>query len=172
MMNRVKTALLLAGLTVLLILLGRVIGGAQGMVVAFVVAIVMNFGAYWFSDRIVLSMYRAQALTPEAAPELYQMVARVCERAGLPLPRLYVIPDPTPNAFATGRDPEHSAVAVNEGLLRVLDREEVEGVIAHELAHIKNRDTLISTIAATIAGAITMLANLAQFAAIFGGLGR
>src|ERR1043166_4492782 len=111
MMNWVKTALLLAGLTVLLILLGRAMGGDQGMVIAFVVAMVMNFGAYWFSDRIVLSMYHAQALTPQEAPELHRMVARLCERAGLPMPELYVIPDPTPNAFATGRDPQHSAVA-------------------------------------------------------------
>jgi heat shock protein HtpX len=171
-MNHVKTGLLLAGLTVLLVLLGRWIGGPQGMVIAFAVALIMNVGSYWFSDRIVLSMYRAQPVTPDEAPELYQMVGRLAERAGLPMPKLYVIPDPTPNAFATGRDPAHSAVAVNEGLLRLLDREEVEGVIAHELAHIRNRDTLISTIAATIAGAVTMIAHFAQYAAIFGGFGH
>jgi heat shock protein HtpX len=171
-MNHVKTGLLLAGLTVLLVLLGRWLGGAQGMVIAFAFAIVMNVGSYWFSDKIVLSMYHARPITPEQSPELYRMVSRLCERANLPMPKLYVIPDPTPNAFATGRDPRHSAVAVNEGLLRILDHEEVEGVIAHELAHIKNRDTLISTIAATIAGAITMLANMAQWAAMFGGMGR
>jgi heat shock protein HtpX len=171
-MNHVKTGLLLAGLTVLLVLLGRALGGAQGMLIAFVFAIVMNVGSYWFSDRIVLAMYRAQPVTPEQAPDLYRMVARLCERASLPMPTLYVIPDPTPNAFATGRDPQHAAVAVNEGLLRVLDMPEVEGVVAHELAHIKNRDTLISTVAATIAGAITMLAHMAQWAAMFGGMGR
>jgi heat shock protein HtpX len=168
-MNYVKTGLLLAGLTVLLVLLGRAIGGAQGMIIAFGFAMVMNFGSYWFSDKIVLSMYRAQPVTPEEAPEFYAMVQRLCERANLPLPKLYVIPDPSPNAFATGRDPNHSAVAVNQGLLDMLDRDEVEGVVAHELAHIKNRDTLISTIAATLAGAITMIAHFAQFAAIFGG---
>ena len=165
-MNHVKTGLLLAGLTVLLVWLGRAIGGAQGMVIAFVFALAMNVGSYWFSDKIVLSMYHAQPLTPEQSPDLYQLVARLCERANLPMPALYVIPDPTPNAFATGRDPEHAAVAVNEGLLRILDRDEVEGVIAHELAHVKNRDTLISTVAATVAGAITMLAHLAP---LFGG---
>jgi heat shock protein HtpX len=171
-MNHVKTGLLLAGLTVLLVLLGRWIGGAQGMIIAFAFAIIMNVGSYWFSDKIVLAMYKAQPITPDESPDLYRMVARLCERASLPMPQLYVIPDPTPNAFATGRDPKHSAVAVNQGLLSILDREEVEGVIAHELAHIKNRDTLISTIAATIAGAITMLAHMAQFAAMFGGHSR
>ena len=170
-MNHIKTAVLLAGLTALLVVMGRVLGGATGMMIAFGLALVMNVGAYWFSDRIVLSMYRAQPLTPADAPQFYQMVQRLCERAGLPMPALYVIPDPTPNAFATGRDPHHSAVAVNQGLLNVLDQAEVEGVVAHELAHIKNRDTLISTVAATIAGAVTMLANMAQFAAIFGGFG-
>ena len=170
-MNHVKTGLLLAALTVLLVLLGRLFGGANGMVIAFAFAMIMNVGSYWFSDRIVLSMYHAQPVTPEEAPDLYRMVARLVERANLPMPKLYVIPDPTPNAFATGRDPQHSAVAVNQGLLQMLDQDEVEGVIAHELAHIKNRDTLISTIAATIAGAITMIANMAQWAAIFGGFG-
>jgi len=168
-MNHLKTGLLLAGLTVLLVLIGRWLGGATGMLIAFGVALLLNAGSYWFSDRIVLSMYRAQPLTPEQSPEFYRMVQRLTERAGLPMPALYVIPDPTPNAFATGRDPHHAAVAVNEGLLRLLDSEEVEGVVAHELAHIKNRDTLISTIAATMAGAITMLAHMAQWAAMFGG---
>lgn len=170
-MNHIKTGLLLAGLTALLVVFGRLLGGMNGMVIAFAIALVMNAGAYWFSDRIVLSMYRAQPVTPEEAPELYRMVERLAKRAGLPMPQLYVIPDPTPNAFATGRDPKHSAVAVNEGLLRILAEPEVEGVVAHELAHIKNRDTLISTVAATIAGAVTMLAHMAQFAAIFGGMG-
>jgi heat shock protein HtpX len=170
-MNHLKTGLLLAGLTALLVGIGRWLGGTNGMVLAFVVALAMNAGAYWFSDKIVLAMYRARPVTPGEAPELYRMVQRLTERTGLPMPQLYVIPDPTPNAFATGRDPKHSAVAVNQGLLEMLDRSEVEGVIAHELAHIKNRDTLITTIAATIAGAITMLAQMAQFAAIFGGYG-
>jgi heat shock protein HtpX len=169
MLNQLKTGMLLAGLTVLLVLIGRWLGGNTGMFIAFGVALVMNVGSYWFSDKIVLSMYRAQPITPEQAPELFRMVQRLSERAGLPMPALYVIPDPTPNAFATGRDPQHSAVAVNEGLLRILDEPEVEGVVAHELAHIKNRDTLISTIAATMAGAITMLAQMAQWAAFLGG---
>ncbi|HEU4752278.1 MAG TPA: zinc metalloprotease HtpX [Armatimonadota bacterium] len=168
-MNTLKTGLLLAGLTIVLVLMGRWLGGTQGMVIAFVMAMVMNVGSYWFSDRIVLSMYHAQPVTPEEVPELYGIISRLTERAGLPMPRLYVVPDPTPNAFATGRDPQHAAVAVNEGLLRVLDRPEVEGVLAHELAHVKNRDTLISTIAATLAGAITMLAHLGQYALLFGG---
>ncbi len=171
-MNHVKTGLLLAGLTVLLVLLGRAIGGMNGMLIAFAFALVMNVGSYWFSDKIVLSMYHAQPVTPEEAPDLYRMVERLCERARLPMPALYVIPDPTPNAFATGRDPKHAAVAVNAGLLQMLGSDEVEGVVAHELAHIKNRDTLVSTIAATIAGAITMIAQMAQYAAIFGGLSR
>jgi heat shock protein HtpX len=168
-MNTLKTGVLLAGLTILFVLLGRAVGGTGGMILAFGLAVVMNVGAYWFSDRIVLQMYHAQPISEREAPEFYRMVARLCERARLPMPALYVIPDPTPNAFATGRDPSHAAVAVNEGLLRMLDQPEVEGVVAHELAHIKNRDTLISTVAATIAGAITMIANFAQFAAIFGG---
>jgi len=170
-MNQLKTGLLLAGLTVLLVLMGRWLGGTNGMVIAFVLALAMNVGSYWFSDRIVLAMYRAQPITPDQAPELYAIVQRLAERAGLPMPKLYVVPDPTPNAFATGRDPQHSAVAVNEGLLRLLDMEEVEGVLAHELSHVKNRDTLISTIAATIAGAITMLAHMGQWALMFGGFG-
>jgi heat shock protein HtpX len=168
-MNTLKTGVLLAGLTILFVLLGRAVGGTTGMVLAFGLAVVMNVGAYWFSDQIVLRMYHAQPISESQAPELFQMVARLCERARLPMPALYVIPDPTPNAFATGRDPKHAAVAVNEGLLRILDQPEVEGVIAHELAHVKNRDTLISTVAATIAGAITTIANFAQFAAFFGG---
>lgn len=169
--NLVKTGVLLAALTVLLVLIGGALGGEHGMLLAFVIAMVMNLGSYWFSDKIVLSMYHAQPVSESQAPDLYRMVTRLCERANLPMPKLYVIPDPTPNAFATGRDPMHAAVAVNEGLLRILDRDEVEGVIAHELAHVKNRDTLISTIAATIAGAITMIAHMAQYAAMFGGYG-
>ena len=172
MFNHVKTALLLAALTILLVLIGRALGGMQGMVIAFAFALVMNVVSYWFSDKIVLGMYRAQPITPAESPELYRMVERLCGRANLPLPKLYVLPDPHPNAFATGRDPNHAAVAVTEGLLRILDSTEVEGVIAHELAHVKNRDTLVTTVAATIAGAITMIANFAQYAAIFGFGGR
>jgi heat shock protein HtpX len=171
-MNHVKTGLLLAGLTALLVGLGRVAGGQQGMMIAFGFAMLMNVGSYWFSDRIVLAMYHARPVSPEQAPELYRMVERLCERAKLPMPKLYVIDEPTPNAFATGRDPAHAAVAVNQGLLDVLETDEVEGVIAHELAHIKNRDTLISTVAATITGAIGMFAEIVRWGMIFGGMQR
>src|SRR5215510_8221543 len=170
--NLIKTGVLLAALTCLVILIGGAVGGQQGMLIAFVLAIAMNFGSYWFSDRIVLSMYGAQPITESQAPELYGMVRRLTTKAGLPMPRLYVIPGDTPNAFATGRSPEHAAVAVTEGITRILDDEELEGVLAHELAHIRNRDTLIMTVAATLAGAITYIAHMAQFAAIFGGQRR
>jgi heat shock protein HtpX len=171
-MNQLKTAVLLAALTALIIAIGRVLGGYNGMIIAFLFAIVMNVGSYWFSDRIVLSMTHAQELTPQDAPQLYSMVQRLAANAGLPMPRLYVVPDEAPNAFATGRDPNHAAVAVTQGLMRILDQEEVEGVIAHELAHVKNRDTLISTVAATLAGAITGIAQMLQFQMFFGGYGR
>ena len=169
MSNIFKTGLLLAVLTAMLILIGGAIGGQQGMVVAFVLAMVMNFASYWFSDKIVLSMYRAQPVEEASAPRLYGMVRRLATRAGLPMPRVYVIPDDSPNAFATGRNPEHAVIAVTEGIMRILDEEELEGVLAHELAHVKNRDVLISTIAATLAGAITYLAHMAQWSAMFGG---
>jgi heat shock protein HtpX len=168
-MNTIKTTLLLGGLTGLLMLIGGYFGGQQGMVIAFIVALVMNFGSYWFSDRIVLRMYRAQEVSPSQAPELFTLVRNLTLQANLPMPKVYVIPEDTPNAFATGRDEKHAVVAVTEGLLRILNREELAGVIAHELAHIKNKDMLISSIAATLAGAIVMLANMAQWAAIFGG---
>jgi heat shock protein HtpX len=168
-MNTIKTTLLLGGLTGLLMLIGGYFGGQQGMVIAFIVALVMNFGSYWFSDKIVLRMYRAQEVSPSQAPELFTLVRNLTLQANLPMPNVYVIPEDTPNAFATGRDENHAVVAVTEGLLRILNREELAGVIAHELAHIKNRDMLISSIAATLAGAIVMLANMAQWAAIFGG---
>jgi heat shock protein HtpX len=171
-MNQLKTAVLLAAMTALIIAIGRVLGGYNGMIIAFLFAIVMNAGSYWFSDRIVLSMYHAQELSPQDAPQLYSIIQRLTTNAGLPMPRLYVVPEETPNAFATGRDPNHAAVAVTQGLMRVLDQGEVEGVIAHELAHVKNRDTLISTIAATLAGAITGIAQLLQFQMFFGGYGR
>ena len=169
MSNIFKTGLLLAVLTAMLVLIGGAIGGQQGMAVAFVMALLMNFASYWFSDRIVLAMYGARPVDEAAAPGLHAIVRRLTTRAGLPMPRVYLLPEDTPNAFATGRDPRHAAVAVTEGIMRVLDADELEGVLAHELAHVKNRDVLISTIAATLAGAITYLAHMAQWAAMFGG---
>jgi len=167
--NRFRTTLLLAALTVLIVWIGRLLGGPQGMAIALVFAVVMNFGSYWFSDKIVLAMYRAQPVDEREAPELYNMVRELAASAGLPMPRVYIIPSETPNAFATGRNPEHAVVAVTEGLLRLLSAHEVRGVLAHELAHIKNRDILIGTIAASLAGAIMFLADMARWAAIFGG---
>jgi heat shock protein HtpX len=172
MSNVFKTGLLLAILTAMLVLIGGAIGGQQGMVVAFVIALVMNFVSYWFSDKIVLAAYGAQPTDEASAPRLYAIVHRLATRAGVPMPRVYLIPSETPNAFATGRNPEHAVVAVTEGIMRILDEEELEGVLAHELSHVKNRDVLISTIAATLAGAITYLAHMAQWAAMFGGRGR
>ena len=168
-MNTIKTTLLLGGLTGLLMLIGGYLGGQQGMIIAFIFALVMNFGSYWFSDKIVLRMYRAQEVSQSQAPELFTLVRNLTLQANLPMPKVYVIPEDTPNAFATGRDENHAVVAVTEGLLRILNREELAGVIAHELSHIKNKDMLISSIAATLAGAIVMLANMAQWAAFFGG---
>jgi heat shock protein HtpX len=169
MTNMFKTALLLTVLTVMLILIGGAIGGRQGMFVAFVIALVMNFGSYWFSDKIVLAMYRAQPVDEASAPALYRIVRGLVTRAGLPMPRVYIIPGESPNAFATGRNPEHAAIAVTEGILRIMSEEELEGVLAHELSHVRNRDTLIMAIAATLAGAITYMAHMAQWAMIFGG---
>ena len=171
-MNTLKTGLLLGALTGLLMLIGGLFGGHNGVVIAFIFAMVLNFGSYWFSDKIVLSMYHAQPVSAAEAPELYTMVSNLAMKASLPMPRVYVIPEDTPNAFATGRDEQHAVVAVTEGILRILNKDELEGVIAHELSHIKNRDILISSIAATLAGAIVMLANMAQWAAMFGGGGR
>jgi heat shock protein HtpX len=171
MKNTVKTFLLLAALSALLLVVGAAIGGRGGMMIALGMALVMNFGSYWFSDKIVLSMTRARPLGRGEAPQLEAMVQRLAHRAGIPMPRLYVVDDPTPNAFATGRNPEHGVVAVHTGLLRILDQAEVEGVIAHEIGHILNRDTLISAIAATFAGAIGSLANLFLWFGAFGGLG-
>ena len=168
-MNSLKTAVLLGALTGLLILIGGYVGGKNGMFIAFIFAMGMNFFSYWFSDKIVLRMYQAQEVTPEQAPELHRMVHDLAQKAGLPMPRVYIIPGDTPNAFATGRNEKHAVVAVTEGIMRILSREELEGVIGHELTHIKNHDILIGSIAATIAGAISMLANMAQWAAIFGG---
>jgi heat shock protein HtpX len=167
--NVLKTGFLLAVLTCLVVLVGQAIGGQQGMFIALILALGMNLFSYWFSDKMVLAMYRAQPVDEASAPELYTMVRNLATRAQIPMPRVYIIPTETPNAFATGRNPEHAAVAVTEGIMRILNREELEGVIAHELSHVKNRDTLIMTIAAALAGAITYLAHMAQFAAIFGG---
>ena len=164
MPNSLKTVLLLGALSGLLLLIGELLGGAQGLALGFIFAVVMNFGSYWFSDKIVLRMYRAQPVGPGHA--LYDTTASLAQRAGLPMPKVYVIPDASPNAFATGRNPDHAAVAATEGILRVLDREELAGVIAHELAHVKNRDILISSVAATIAAAIMMVSRFALF---FGG---
>jgi len=169
MSNMFKTALLLAILTALLVLVGGAIGGQQGMLIAFLFALVINFASYWFSDRIVLAMYGAQPIEESEASGLYRIVRTLATRAGIPMPRVYLIPSETPNAFATGRNPQHAAVAVTEGILRLLDEAELEGVLAHELSHVRNRDVLIATIAATLAGAITYLAHMAQWAAIFGG---
>jgi len=171
-MNSVKTALLLGALTGLLMLIGGLFGGQGGVVIAFIFALIMNMGAYWFSDKIILKMYKAREVSELHAPELYDLVRNLAIRAGLPVPKVYIIPEDAPNAFATGRNERHAVVAVTEGLLNILGREELAGVIAHELAHIKNRDMLIGSIAATLAGAIVMLANMAQWAAIFGGASR
>lgn len=168
-MNIFRTTLLLTVLTVLLVLAGNALGGASGMKIAFIMALVMNFGSYWFSDKIVLKMYRAQEVTRAEAPELYGMVEQLSRNAGLPMPKTYIIQNPAPNAFATGRNPSHAAVAVTTGILQLLDRNELMGVLGHELAHVKHRDILIGSIAATIAGAITMMANIAKWGMIFGG---
>ena len=171
-MNTAKTAFLMILLTGLFVLIGDAFAGQQGMILALGLAILLNFFAYWFSDRIVLAMYRAKEVDDATAPRLHASVRRLVERAGLPMPKVYMIPQAAPNAFATGRNPKHAAVAVTQGLLDLLNEEELEGVIAHELSHVKNRDILIGTIAATLAGAIMILARMAQFAAIFGGGGR
>jgi heat shock protein HtpX len=170
-MNTIKTGLLLGALTGLLMLIGGWFGGQHGVVIAFFFAVVMNFGSYWFSDKLVLRMVHAQAVSEGEAPELYAMVKNLALRASMPMPRVYIIPEDSPNAFATGRDEHHAVVAVTEGILRILGRDELEGVIAHELTHIRNRDILIGSIAATLAGAIVMLAHMAQWAAMFGGAG-
>ena len=169
MSNMFKTALLLGVLTILLVLIGGAIGGQQGMLVAFVLALAMNFFSYWFSDKMVLAMYGAKPIEESQAPALYRIVRTLATRGGIPMPRVYLIPSESPNAFATGRNPQHAAVAVTEGIMRILDEQELEGVLAHELSHVKNRDVLIATIAATLAGAITYLAHMAQWAMIFGG---
>ena len=167
--NHFRAAILLAVLTALMLWIGQILGGTGGMVVALVLAAGMNFFSYWYSDRIVLMMHRAKELTPQQAPEIHAIVGRLTRRAGLPMPKVYVMPQDAPNAFATGRDPQHAVVAVTEGLLSLLDKEELTGVLAHELAHVHNRDILIGSIAATMAGAIMVVANMARWFAIFGG---
>jgi len=171
MSNWLKTTVLLAVLTGLLLWVGEMLGGQQGMVMALVFAGVMNFVAYFFSDKIALAMHRAQPVDEASAPQLYAAVAELAQRASIPMPRLYVIPEAQPNAFATGRNPQHAAVAVTEGLLRTMDREELKGVLAHELTHVLHRDILISSIAATIAGALAMVARMAGYAMMFAGRG-
>ena len=169
--NYLKTALLLGLMTGLILVVGRALGGEQGMVLALAFAAVMNFVSYWFSDKIVLKMYRGREVSPAEAPRFHEIVDRLIARADLPKPTLYVLPGESPNAFATGRNPKHAAVAATEGILSLMSDEELEGVLAHELGHVKNRDILISSIAATIAGAITMLATMARWGALFGGYG-
>src|SRR6186997_2677561 len=167
MSNVLKTTILLGAMSALFLMIGEMLGGAQGMVFGLFMAAAMNFASYWFSDKIVLSMYRAKEVGPD--DRLYEVVARLAQRAGLPMPRVYIIPDMSPNAFATGRNPSHAAVAATEGIMRLLPENELEGVIAHELAHVKHRDTLISAVAATIAAAITWIA---QWGMYFGGGNR
>ena len=170
MKNMLKTTVLLAALTGLLVLIGSH-WGTGGMIIAFLFAVILNFGSYWYSDKIVLKIYRAKEVSPNEAPNLHRIVDGLVMKAGMPKPKVYIVESSMPNAFATGRNPEHAAVAATTGILELLSYEEIEGVLAHELAHVKNRDTLISAIAATLAGVVTMLANMAQWAAIFGGFG-
>lgn len=170
-MKTIKTTLLLTALTLLLILGGRAVAGRQGMTIALIIAAIMNFGAYFFSDKIALASSGAQPVSREQAPRLYAVMERLCGKANLPMPKLYVIPQPAPNAFATGRNPSHASVAVTAGLLQLMDDEELEGVIAHELSHVRNYDILTSSIAATLAGAITWIASMGRWAMIFGGWG-
>jgi heat shock protein HtpX len=169
--NTFKTAFLLTLLTLLLMFIGRAFGGQNGMLLALVFAAVMNFVSYFYSDKIALAMYRAQPVTREELPRAYAAVERLTQKIGIPMPKIYVIPNESPNAFATGRNPQHASVAVTQGILNLLNDEELEGVLAHELGHVNNRDILISSVAATVAGAITMLASMGRFAMIFGGMG-
>ncbi len=168
-MNQVKTLVLLSGLAALFVVVGFAIGGRSGATIAIILAVIMNVGSYWFSDKIVLSMYKAQEINHEDEPRLYQLVQQLAQSDGLPMPKLYIIPEAAPNAFATGRDPEHAAVAVTEGILQLLSYEELAGVLAHELSHVKNRDILIQSIAATVGAAITYIAQIGRFGMMFGG---
>src|SRR5690349_17712843 len=172
MSNALKTTVLLGLLTGLVLWIGQYFGGPHGLVIALVFAAVMNLGSYWFSDRIVLAMYGARPLSEENAPDLFRTVRELATAAQMPMPRVYLIPSDSPNAFATGRSPDHAAVAVTEGILRLLSLDELRGVLAHELSHVKNRDTLISAVAATLAGVVLWVANMAKWAAIFGGMRR
>jgi heat shock protein HtpX len=166
--NQIKTTVLLAVMMVFFMFIGQLLGGRQGLIIAFFFAVGMNFFSYWYSDKIVLRMYKAREATPEQTPELHGIVQNLAAKAGLPTPRVYIIPQESPNAFATGRNPEHAVVAVTEGLLKIMNRDELAGVLGHELSHVKNRDILIGSIAATMAGAIMMLASIARWSAIFG----
>ena len=166
--NQIRTTVLLAIMTAFFMLIGQLLGGRQGLIIAFFFAAGMNFFSYWYSDKMVLRMYRAREATPDQAPELYDIVRDLSAKAGIPTPKVYIIPEDSPNAFATGRNPEHAIVAVTEGLLKIMNRDELAGVVGHELGHVKNRDILIGSIAATMAGAIMMLASLARWSAIFG----
>ncbi len=170
--NTFKTAFLLTAMTLLLMLAGRAFGGQRGMLMALVFAAVMNFVSYFFSDKIALAMYRAKPISREELPRVYNIVERLSQKVGLPMPKVYLIPNDSPNAFATGRNPNHASVAVTQGILGLLNDDELEGVLAHELGHVRNRDILISSVAATIAGAITYLAHIAQWGMIFGGYGN
>jgi heat shock protein HtpX len=170
--NSIRTGILLAALTVLVMIIGNLLGGQQGMIIAFFFAIIMNFGSYWFSDKIVLGIYRAKPVSEAEAPGLHRMVRQLAQQAGLPMPKVCIMPSESPNAFATGRNPQHAVVAVTQGILRLLDENELKGVLAHELAHVKHRDILIGSIAATMAGAIMMIASMARWAALFGFGGR
>lgn len=169
MTSQLKTLLLMAGLSAVLIVMGSALGGRQGIVIALVLAVIMNIGSFWFSDKIVLSMYRAQELSPEDAPMVHQIVEELAGRAGVPKPRLFIVPQEAPNAFATGRDPEHGVIAVTDGIMRLLPPEQLRGVLAHEMAHIAHRDILIQTVAGVLGSAITAIANMLQFSMIFGG---
>lgn len=170
-MNTLKVGFLMLAMTALVMVIGRLIGGVSGMIIAVVIAAAMNLGSFWFSDKIVLKMTKAQPLTSAQAPEIFAMTEKMAQKAGIPMPKMYIVNDPSPNAFATGRSPQHGVVAVNSGLLQLLNEKEVAGVIAHELGHIKHRDTLTMAIVATMAGMIMILADIARFSAIFGGLG-
>ncbi|MGB9257972.1 MAG: zinc metalloprotease HtpX [Candidatus Korobacteraceae bacterium] len=169
--NTFKTALLLTALTLFLLFMGQIFGGERGLVIAFGLAIVMNFVSYFWSDKIALKMYRAQPVTREQLPRAYEVVERLTQKMGIPMPKMYVIPTESPNAFATGRNPDHASVAMTEGILNLLNDEELEGVLAHELGHVRNRDILISSVAATLASAITLLARMGYWASLFGGMG-
>ena len=171
-MNGFKTVILMTAMMVLFIIVGGLLGGEHGMMIAFAISLVMNFGSYWFSDKMVLAMYGAKEVTREEQPQLYDIVEDLSQKAELPMPRVYIMNNPSPNAFATGRNPEHSAVAVTTGILSILNKDELEGVISHELTHVKHRDILVGTIAATLVGTITFIARMAGWAAMFGGSSR